>query len=91
MNRYALRLKDLLWALGKFECVKIVEDLYNDEFGYNRELVFAHDVVYSIENAEEYKFLRENDYSVVCVNAICQGKKRKHFRDYNKNISKGVC
>lgn len=67
MNRYTLRLKDLLWALGTFEYVKVTEDLSNDEFGNNRELVLAEDFVGSIENDEDYKFLRETDYAVVDI------------------------
>lgn len=50
MNRYTLRLKDLLWALGTFEYVKVAEDF-----------------VGSIENDEDYKFLRETDYAVVDI------------------------
>ena len=61
MNRYTLRLKDLLWALGTFEYVKVAEDLSNDE------LVLAEDFVGSIENDEDYKFLRETDYAVVDI------------------------
>ena len=67
MNKYTLRLKDLLWALGTFEYVKVAEDLSKDEFGNNRELVLAEDFVGSIENDEDYKFLRENDYAVVDI------------------------
>lgn len=67
MNKYTLRLKDLLWALGTFEYVKVAEDLSNDEFGNNRELVLAEDFVGSIENDEDYKFLRETDYAVVDI------------------------
>ena len=67
MNRYTLRLKDLLWALGTFEYVKVVEDLPNDELGNNRELVLAEDFVLPIENDEDYEFLRETDYAVVDI------------------------
>lgn len=67
MNRYTLRLKDLLWALGTFEYVKVAEDLPNDELGNIRELVLAEDFVGSIENDEAYKFLRETDYAVVDI------------------------
>lgn len=67
MNRYTLRLKDLLWALGRFEYVKVAEDLPNDELGNNREIVLAEDFVCLIENVEDYKFLRETDYAVVDI------------------------
>lgn len=70
MNNYTIRLKDLLCALGTFEYVKVAEDLPNDEFGHNRELVFAEDFVGSIENDEDYKFLREKDYRVVDVMTV---------------------
>lgn len=31
MNRYTLSLKDLLWAPGTFEYVKVAEDISKDE------------------------------------------------------------
>lgn len=50
MNKYTLRLKDLLWSLDTFENVQIVEDLHDSKLGNNRELIFAEDIVGAIEN-----------------------------------------
>lgn len=74
MNKYTLRLKDLLWSLDTFENVQIVEDLHGSKLGNNRELILAEDIVGEIENDEDYKFLREHDYAVVHVMTLCQGK-----------------
>lgn len=74
MNKYTLRLKDLLWSLDTFENVQVVEDLNDSELGSVREIILAEDIVGEIEHSEEYNFLRENDYAVVHIMTLCGGK-----------------